>query len=42
MDLPTAELETVTEVSAPEEVQSEEEKLPKIDISFTNVASDAE
>ena len=42
MDLPTAELETVTEVSVPEEVQSEEEKLPKIDISFTNVASDAE
>ncbi len=42
MELPKVEFETPKKtVSLPEEDQQEEE-LPKIDISFTNVASDAE
>lgn len=42
MELPKVEFETPKKtVSFPEEDQQEEE-LPKIDISFTNVASDAE
>ena len=43
MDLPTVELDSIkmTEVRE-EESELSEEELPKIDISFTNVASDAE
>lgn len=43
MDLPTVELDSIkmTEVRE-EEAELSEEELPKIDISFTNVASDAE
>ena len=45
MDLPTVELDSIRQTAAvmsnnPE--PAEEEELPKIDINFTNVASDAE
>ena len=43
MDLPTVELESLKKEELPEEEpEFNEEDLPKIDISFTNVASDAE
>ncbi|MBQ8039356.1 MAG: DivIVA domain-containing protein [Lachnospiraceae bacterium] len=46
MDLPTVELDSLTTSNAAaaqeEEPEFNEEDLPKIDISFTNVASDAE
>ncbi len=43
MDLPTVELDSIKSAAATEEVpEFKEEDLPKIDISFTNVASDAE
>ena len=46
MDLPTVELDSLTTSNAAaaqeEEPDFNEEDLPKIDISFTNVASDAE
>lgn len=43
MDLPTVELESLNKEELPEEeLEFNEEDLPKIDISFTNVASDAE
>ena len=44
MDLPTVELETLKQKNVVREEVPEfsEEDLPKIDISFTNVASDAE
>lgn len=46
MDLPTVELDSLTTAKAAvtqeEEPEFKEEDLPKIDISFTNVASDAE
>lgn len=43
MDLPTVELESLNKEELPEEEpEFNEEDLPKIDISFTNVASDAE
>lgn len=44
MDLPTVELESLKQKPAAQEEVPEfsEEDLPKIDISFTNVASDAE
>ncbi len=46
MDLPTVELDSLTTakvaVTQEEEPDFKEEDLPKIDISFTNVASDAE
>lgn len=41
MNLPTVELDSYKQVESKEESVQEEE-LPKIDISFTNVASDAE
>lgn len=41
MDLPTVELDTIKQPKASDEKpESAEEELPKIDISFTNVASD--
>ncbi|MBQ7863297.1 MAG: DivIVA domain-containing protein [Lachnospiraceae bacterium] len=43
MDLPTVELDSLKQAETPEdEPELTEEDLPKIDISFTNVASDAE
>jgi cell division initiation protein len=43
MDLPTVELDSLKKEKAQdEEPEFNEEDLPKIDISFTNVASDAE
>ena len=43
MDLPTVELDSLKQEENPEdEPELNEEDLPKIDISFTNVASDAE
>jgi len=43
MDLPTVELDSLKKENTPEEEpEFNEEDLPKIDISFTNVASDAE
>lgn len=43
MDLPTVELDTLKQTAVPaEKKEAVEEELPKIDISFTNVASDAE
>lgn len=44
MDLPTVELEALKQKTSEQEKVPEfkEEDLPKIDISFTNVASDAE
>lgn len=43
MDLPTVELDSLKKEELPEEEpEFNEEDLPKIDISFTNVASDAE
>lgn len=43
MDLPTVELDSLKETAVPEdEPEFNEEDLPKIDISFTNVASDTE
>lgn len=43
MELPTVELETMKkQETSEEEPKVKEEELPKIDISFTNVASDAE
>ena len=43
MDLPTVELDNFKQTSTQEEEAAlAEEELPKIDISFTNVASDAE
>ena len=43
MDLPTVELESLKNTSvAEEEPEFNEEDLPKIDISFTNAASDPE
>ena len=43
MDLPTVELDSLKQAEKPEdEPELNEEDLPKIDISFTNVASDAE
>jgi len=44
MDLPTVELDSIKQTAAPpvQTPEPEEEALPKIDISFTNVASDAE
>lgn len=42
MNLPTVELDSYKQVEAKEEEPVQEEELPKIDISFTNVASDAE
>ena len=42
MDLPQVELEEITPKEVQEEPVAQEEELPKIDINFTNVASDAE
>lgn len=43
MDMPTVELDSIKQAEAQEEApELNEEDLPKIDISFTNVASDAE
>ncbi len=43
MELPTVELDTLKQTAVPaEKKETVEEELPKIDISFTNVASDAE
>lgn len=43
MDLPTVELDSIKMTEVREEgAELSEEELPKIDISFTNVASDAE
>jgi len=45
MDLPTVELDSIRQnavVPSDDTESVEEEELPKIDISFTNVASDAE
>ena len=44
MDLPTVELDSIKQTVAlpEEEPEAAEEDFPKIDISFTNVASDAE
>ena len=43
MDLPTVELDSLKQtLPAAEEQEPAEEDIPKIDISFTNVASDAE
>ena len=43
MDLPTVELDAIKQTVLPaEETELPEEELPKIDISFTHVASDAE
>ena len=43
MDLPTIDLETKVQPSVQEETEEiTEEELPKININFTNVASDAE
>lgn len=43
MDLPTVELDSLKKEELPEEEpEFNEEDLPKIDISFTNVASDTE
>lgn len=43
MDLPTVELDSLKKEELPEEEpEFNEEDLPKIDISFTNVASDGE
>lgn len=43
MDLPTVELESLKQEEVQNEtMESNEEDLPKIDINFTNVASDAE
>ena len=42
MDLPQVELEEINPKEVQEESVAQEEELPKIDINFTNVASDAE
>ncbi len=42
MDLPQVELEEINPKEVQEEPVAQEEELPKIDINFTNVASDAE
>lgn len=42
MNLPTVELDSYKQAEVKEEEPVQEEELPKIDISFTNVASDAE
>jgi len=42
MNLPTVELDSYKQAEVKAEEPVQEEELPKIDISFTNVASDAE
>jgi len=42
MDLPQVEIEGFNKKEVQEEPAAQEEELPKIDINFTNVASDAE